>query len=225
MYTAIASTSSFEAVQQSGLQLPLSRLQWRQGKLFVKSYSQSVKYSNLHWFTDLQHLEACLRNSSVQIVCIDSSLGATALETWANVCERANKPLFLRMPAPQKSLKPSPSLHQSLQSFLDWCLALLLVIGLSPFILIITGFMQLSSSEPILDWQWQVGKRGKLFRAFQFRFCRMGANPWVNFLGTWLCKYNLDKVPQLLNVLRAEMNLRGTDCLSLTDAVQLSYNS
>jgi lipopolysaccharide/colanic/teichoic acid biosynthesis glycosyltransferase len=39
-------------------------------------------------------------------------------------------------------------------------------------------------------------------------------------LGSWMCKYSLDKLPQLFNVLRGEMSLVGSHPWTLSEAMR-----
>jgi exopolysaccharide biosynthesis polyprenyl glycosylphosphotransferase len=108
--------------------------------------------------------------------------------------------------------------------------ALLLAL-LSPFLLAIALAIRLDSSGPILFRQRRVGRHGGEFRLIKFRSMVDGADerkheytslnegaeglfkifddPRVTRVGRVLRRYQLDELPQLLNVFRGEMSLVG----------------
>jgi exopolysaccharide biosynthesis polyprenyl glycosylphosphotransferase len=107
---------------------------------------------------------------------------------------------------------------------------------LSPFLGLVSLLIKLGSKGPVLFTQPRVGENGKTFACYKFRTMHViseaeekreregayagliqggeGAGKIVNrervtWLGTFLRKYRLDELPQLLNVLRGEMSLVG----------------
>jgi exopolysaccharide biosynthesis polyprenyl glycosylphosphotransferase len=120
---------------------------------------------------------------------------------------------------------------------LDRVLALALLLGLSPLLLLSALFVRLSSSGPILFRQRRIGRDGKAFDLYKFRSMYVeagrgesdenGHGP-LEFLlggdtapggvegsdrrtpvGRFLRRCSIDELPQLLNVLRGEMSLIG----------------
>lgn len=92
--------------------------------------------------------------------------------------------------------------------------------------------VRLTSRGPALYTSWRVGKGGKLFKMYKFRTMylndetehrqiaeqrlkagkHMGKpsnDPRITPIGRWLRKYNIDELPQLINVLRGDMSLVG----------------
>ena len=75
--------------------------------------------------------------------------------------------------------------------------------------------------RPILFSQQRVGLNGKAFRMLKFRTMRPGSqeesdtrwttadDPRVTPLGRFLRRYNLDELPQFINVLKGEMSVVG----------------
>ncbi|MBT3980698.1 MAG: sugar transferase [Bacteriovoracaceae bacterium] len=91
-----------------------------------------------------------------------------------------------------------------------------------PIGILIALIMKISSpSEPIFFTQKRVGKGGKEFDVIKFRTMIVGAenktgavlswngDPRITPLGSFLRKSHLDEIPQLINVLKSEMNLIG----------------
>jgi len=91
---------------------------------------------------------------------------------------------------------------------------------LAPFMLIIAIWIRLDSKGPVFFRQERVGQSGKPFRILKFRtMCidaeakgrqiTVGNDPRITKSGTFLRKYKLDELPQLLNVIKGEMSLVG----------------
>ena len=100
-----------------------------------------------------------------------------------------------------------------------------------PVTLLIGLAIRLDSPGPVLYTQARIGKDGKPFRVYKFRSMIAGAeslreqmarlnestgplfkireDPRATRVGTFLRRYSLDELPQLLNVLRGEMSLIG----------------
>lgn len=97
-------------------------------------------------------------------------------------------------------------------------LALLL---LSPALLLIAALIRAESRGSALFLQERVGRRGKTFRMVKFRTMRVGAeqgtgptfavenDPRCTRVGRVLRRWNLDELPQLVNVLFGHMSLVG----------------
>jgi exopolysaccharide biosynthesis polyprenyl glycosylphosphotransferase len=121
--------------------------------------------------------------------------------------------------------------RQVLKDLFDRSAALLALMMLSPLMLAIALAVRLSDGGPALFAQTRVGKGGEPFRIYKFRTMVVGAegrlaeirdrndsdgvlfkirkDPRVTSVGTYLRKWSLDELPQLINVLRGEMSLVG----------------
>lgn len=218
-------------------------LKWRQGQLLVRPEQQllQVEKPNLPPLENEQWLVECLKHSPVRLVRIDPAVGEARLKFWASACEQASKSVFLRLSAAHAL--PSKRYPRSwrLKRLIDWSAAILLLLILSPVILGLVCLMRIQSPEPVFCSSWCVGERGKLFRLFKFRTSVANAqtldcsvmgnqNSWqkpedgshMTPLGRWMHKYTLDKLPQLLNVLRGEMSLVAPPPWALDDVVRIS---
>jgi exopolysaccharide biosynthesis polyprenyl glycosylphosphotransferase len=123
----------------------------------------------------------------------------------------------------------------------DWVGALLGLLFLSPIMVIVALLIRLDSRGPVLFRQSRRGYRGEVFPLLKFRTMTMDAeqqlgaleqsnesaggvlfklrnDPRVTRVGSFLRRYSLDELPQLINVLRGEMSLVGPRPLQLRDS-------
>jgi exopolysaccharide biosynthesis polyprenyl glycosylphosphotransferase len=97
--------------------------------------------------------------------------------------------------------------------------AVLGLIVLAPLFAIIAAIVKLDSRGPILFMQDRAGQNGKAFKLLKFRTMHpadVHPSEWVQDnrdritrVGAWLRRFRLDELPQLVNMLRGEMNLVG----------------
>lgn len=200
---------------------PQCQLLWRQGQLLVRP-AQDVKQPYFPALESEKGLVRCLKHSPVGLVRIDATLGEATLQRWANACEQAGKPLFVWGTVGQK-LKDKPTqLSWCLRRLIDSIAALLLLMLLSPVMLGIVVLMYVYAPGAIFSFTWRVGARGRLFRTLKFRTTKVYDDSRTTALGRWMRNYGLDELPQLFNVLRAEMSLVRPNSLALSEVVQLN---
>ena len=106
-----------------------------------------------------------------------------------------------------------------LKRIFDIILSLFGLIILSPFMLIIAIFIKLDSKGPVFFKQLRVTKNGREFKIFKYRTMRVGSDKYsqitvgkddrITKIGSFLRKYKLDEIPQLINVLIGDMSLVG----------------
>lgn len=97
--------------------------------------------------------------------------------------------------------------------------SLLLIILTSPLMLIAAVGVKLSSPGPVLFKQERVGYGRKPFNMYKFRSMCLNAqsdtawsqnsDPRKTPFGSFIRKYSIDELPQLINVLRGDMSLVG----------------
>ena len=106
-----------------------------------------------------------------------------------------------------------------LKRIFDITLSLFGLIILLPFMLIIAILIKIVSKGPVFFKQIRVTKNGKEFKIFKYRTMRVGSDKYsqitvgkdgrITKLGSFLRKYKLDEIPQLINVLIGDMSLVG----------------
>ncbi|MEL6441756.1 MAG: heterocyst development glycosyltransferase HepC [Cyanobacteria bacterium J06621_8] len=219
--------------------LPACNLKWRQKNLWVNSVAEENGY-NFPALTRKQWLVSCLRNSSIERVCLDHNLGERSLKLWADTCQQSQKPVYLRINSYGDLPNCRQTFYWGVKRILDWLSAGLLLMLLSPVMLAIALGIKVLTPGPIFYWQWRVGERGTLFRICKFRTMKLNAeeqhhqvmgsqaglhklkqDPRITFLGKFLRQFSLDELPQLFNVLRGEMSLVGPRPWALYDALRL----
>ena len=220
--STLSNSKIYSSVEQqhSSHYLPHSILKWRQGQLFVTLGSQS-KQPYISAFETEQQLVECLKKSPVRLVCLNPTLGEATLKLWADACEQANKPVYLRGNI-QKTFQKQRQLSPQPKQWIDSIAAFLLLLVISPIILAAAILIYLYSPEPIFIRQWYIGTRGKFFRLLKFPTRVANDDSRATLLIRWMCKYNVDKLPQLFNVLRGEISLKDSFCpLTISEAVRL----
>jgi lipopolysaccharide/colanic/teichoic acid biosynthesis glycosyltransferase len=107
-----------------------------------------------------------------------------------------------------------------LKRFFDLFASLLGLIVLSPVFLILSIWIRVDSPGSIFFRQLRVGRGSKSFRIHKFRTMVMGAekkgkqitvgaDSRITAVGSFLRKYKLDELPQLIDVLAGDMSLVG----------------
>ncbi|MEG5066244.1 sugar transferase [Microcoleus sp. B3-A4] len=223
--STLSSLNIYSSVEQqhSNNYLPHCILKWRQGMLFV-SLGQQTKQPYISAFETEQQLVECLKHSPVRLVCLHPTLGEATLKLWADACEQANKPVFLRRTIQQKTFQKQSQLSPQPKQWMDSIATFLLLLLLSPIILATGISIYLYSPKRIFPKQWYIGTGGKFFRLLKFPTTVANDNSRTTRLIRWMCKYNLDKLPQLFNVLRGGISLKDSFCpLTISEAVRLGW--
>jgi exopolysaccharide biosynthesis polyprenyl glycosylphosphotransferase len=118
-----------------------------------------------------------------------------------------------------------------LKRVLDFMMALVLLVVLSPLFLVLALAIKLTSRGPIFHRQTRSGLGGRKFRLYKFRSMRADAererreleplnemdgpvfkirnDPRLTPLGRFMRRFSLDELPQLANILQGEMSFVG----------------
>lgn len=104
---------------------------------------------------------------------------------------------------------------------LDFFLALIGMVVLSPVFIILIVMIKLDSPGPVLFKQKRVGKNKSIFEILKFRTMRVDTpndmpthllndpEQWITPVGKFLRKTSLDELPQIINILKGEMSIIG----------------
>ena len=102
----------------------------------------------------------------------------------------------------------------------DILVTLPVLVLLSPAFVIIWAAIRLTSKGPAVFCQERAGKGGKPFIFYKFRTMRTDCDPFapspkssvdnrLTKVGKFLREYSLDELPQLFNILKADMSIVG----------------
>ena len=118
-------------------------------------------------------------------------------------------------------LSRSQKIYRGFKAVMDFLIALVAVILLSPLFLVVAVMIKLDSKGPVFFTQKRIGKGGKLFNCLKFRSMSVEArhdvagyeyaevNSYITKVGAVLRKYSIDELPQLFNILAFQMSLIG----------------
>ncbi len=118
-----------------------------------------------------------------------------------------------------------------LKRVVDFVMALVFLIALSPFCMVLAILIKLTSRGPVLYRQTRCGLGGRKFTVYKFRSMRADADlvreelaalnemdgpvfkikndPRCTAVGAFMRKFSLDELPQLVNILKGDMAFVG----------------
>jgi len=124
-----------------------------------------------------------------------------------------------------------PVLGMVLKRMLDIAASSVALVFLSPLLLAIAIAVRTDTRGPIFYLSERIGKKGRVFRCIKFRtmvpdaerrraevlhmnerdsvLFKITNDPRITRMGSFLRKYSLDELPQLVNVLRGDMSMVG----------------
>ena len=105
---------------------------------------------------------------------------------------------------------------------IDFILALIALIILSPLMIVIAIIIKVTSEGPVLFKQERLGLHQKVFKVYKFRSMCLNAehigdgirardadDPRITPVGKFIRKTSIDELPQLINILKGEMAIVG----------------
>jgi lipopolysaccharide/colanic/teichoic acid biosynthesis glycosyltransferase len=218
------------AIQREGA-IPAAancQLRWRQKMLWVGVVQPATSTPvpallNQSWLVD------CLMRSPVQRIVVDPALGEAALKFWADLGQKTEKPVYLRVSGGKCWSQTRDGLAWQVKGLVDRVGAALLLAFLSPLWFVLVGVLGWKTTDPLFTEQWRVGARGSLFQMRQFRLdlvmleaeVAKNRDDRLTAIKLRFAKLGLARLPQLLHVLRGEMSLVGSRSLSLAEAARL----
>tara|TARA_E500000178_G_C16858007_1_gene678308 strand:- start:446 stop:1003 length:558 start_codon:yes stop_codon:yes gene_type:complete len=96
---------------------------------------------------------------------------------------------------------------------IDFLVAILILVCLSPLIILISILILLNDGLPIIYKQSRVGFNGRKFKIFKFRTMSRvvykNEESRLSSFGKFLRKTSLDEIPQFINVIKKDMSIVG----------------
>ena len=118
-------------------------------------------------------------------------------------------------------LKISQKIYRFVKAIMDFLIALIALIVLSPLFIIVAIAIKIDSPGPVFFVQKRIGKNGKLFNCIKFRSMSVDArhdvagyeyenvSSYVTKTGAFIRKFSIDEPPQFFNILTFRMSLIG----------------
>ena len=119
------------------------------------------------------------------------------------------------------SINPD-ALYLKVKHAIDWLAALVALVALSPLLVAFGIWIRLDSPGPALFRQTRTGFRGRPFTIYKFRTMKVETreidrtsavtqdnDPRITRVGSWMRRWRIDELPQLINILRGEMSWIG----------------
>lgn len=117
-----------------------------------------------------------------------------------------------------KNKKNNSIYGKYIKRILDFCLALIAIILLSPFLLILAILVRIKLGSPIIFCQERPGKNEKIFKLYKFRSMTdekdengvlLSDDVRLTGFGKKLRATSLDELPELFNILKGDMAIVG----------------
>jgi exopolysaccharide biosynthesis polyprenyl glycosylphosphotransferase len=154
---------------------------------------------------------------------LDATVAGVVVEDGVDCYERLTGKIAIEALAPS-GLIASPAFRKShfdlaCSHALSLIAATTALVVLSPLFAALALLVKLDSPGPVFFVQDRVGLRGRRFRLLKFRTMHAADGPtseWardnghrITRTGSWFRRYRIDELPQLVNVVRGELNLVG----------------
>ena len=118
-------------------------------------------------------------------------------------------------------LKTNQKVYRFIKAVVDFIIALIAIIILSPLFLVVAVAIKVDSPGPVFFFQKRIGKNGKIFNWMKFRSMSIDARhdiagyeyenvqSCVTKTGAFIRRFSIDELPQLFNILTFKMSLIG----------------
>jgi len=115
------------------------------------------------------------------------------------------------------------SINLRLQTMYSRAIAVVLAVIMLPVALVIALLVMLTSRGPVLVGAPHAGLNGKPFTMYRFRSSFQSENiPRLTAIGRLLCRFHLDRLPQLFHVLWGQMSIVGPRATRVEFAARLT---
>lgn len=101
-------------------------------------------------------------------------------------------------------------------------IALILLLIVLPFLVIVGCFIIIFEQESVFFIQERIGKNKIPFKLIKIRTMQ---NNQITYIGSILRKTGIDEIPQLINILKGEMNFIGPRPLTKNDIERLGWQT
>lgn len=171
---------------------------------------------------------AVRRSRAAEQTLLDARLSGIAADRAGDLVERVTGKLPIERLTPQQLLDAPGFGHADTTAFdpMHHIARLYSAVGAAaglaiaaPLLALLALVIRLESTGPIIFVQERLGTGGRTFRLYKFRTMRESParrSEWVSDnsdritrVGRWLRRFRLDELPQLVNVLKGDMNLVG----------------
>jgi exopolysaccharide biosynthesis polyprenyl glycosylphosphotransferase len=163
------------------------------------------------------------RGRSIMRVLLESRACGLAVHDGAELYERLTGKIAIDTVAPSSLVFANgfwrSSTRRAVRRAAGTAVAAAGLIVLAPLLIVIAIAIALDSPGPVLFTQERIGCANRCFRLVKFRTMRPVSHvpsEWaadnldrITTVGRWLRRFRLDELPQLVNVLRGEMELVG----------------
>ena len=145
------------------------------------------------------------------------------VEDVADAYERISGKLAIEVVTPGQLIASQqlrkPGVLKNTQRLISFVVAAVLFVVFAPFLAVVALAILIDSGRPVFFRHTRLGKGSRPFECIKFRTMQpveRTSSEWVfdnvariTRLGKWLRKLGIDELPQLVNVLRGDMNLVG----------------
>ncbi len=118
-------------------------------------------------------------------------------------------------------LNMGQKLYCFVKAMMDFLIALIALIVLSPLFIIVAIAIKMDSPGPVFFIQKRIGKNGKMFNCIKFRSMSVDArhdvagyeyenvSSYITKTGAFIREFSIDELPQFFNILTFKMSLIG----------------
>ena len=112
-------------------------------------------------------------------------------------------------------------IYRAIKAILEWLIAVVAVIVLSPVLIITAIAIKIDSKGPVFFVQKRIGRKGKTFKCIKFRSMAENANheiagyeyaeanAYITKVGKFIRRTSIDELPQFFNIICFQMSLIG----------------